>query len=40
MAAYNGMGYIGYNMNVRPVVFLGTGEKVRQQDNYLSSVTE
>jgi hypothetical protein len=40
VAAHSGTAYIGYNMNVRPVVFLGIGEKVRQQDNYLSSATE
>jgi hypothetical protein len=40
IAAHNGTAYIGYNMNVRSVVFLGTGEKVHQQDNYLSSATE
>jgi hypothetical protein len=40
VTAHKGTAYIGYNMNVRSVVFLGLGESVRQQDNYLSSATE
>jgi hypothetical protein len=40
VAAFNGTAYIGYNMNVRSVQFLFTGESVHQQDNYLSSATE
>ena len=40
VAAFNGTAYIGYNMNVRSIQFLFTGESVHQQDNYLSSATE
>ena len=40
VSAHKGTAYIGYNMNTRKIEFIGIGEAVKQQDNFLTAVTE
>jgi hypothetical protein len=37
--AHGGQAYIGYNMNIRGHTFIGEGEAVKQQDNFLTKIS-
>jgi hypothetical protein len=38
--AHRGLAYVHYNMNIREDEAFGEGEKVHQQDNFLTIVSE